>query len=289
VWGGHYRPPLSFLILTQSPAQAARMNSETENSMDSSSPPKSDSCDVVNGLELAGDLTADLALAAVQDRNLSSEVLEQISRNAGAMKSRKVRLALAVHPRAPRRIALRLIRELYTFDLMHFSLLPAAAADLKRVADELLVTRMASITLGERISLARRSSARVAAALLLDRESRVWQTALENPRLAESGIVKALLRPSTAAAFVKAICNHAKWSQRREIRCALLRSEYTPLAHALEFARRLPPAQLRDVLHTSGLPEKIKTYLQKDLQLREDATAAQTELSARRSKSKSRI
>ncbi len=209
-------------------------------------------------------LTADLALAAAEDRNLSSEVIEQISRNPGVMKSRKVRVALAAHPRAPRRIALRLIRELYTFDLMQFSLIPAVAADLKRVADELLVSRLASITLGERIALARRSSAMVAAALLLDREARVWQTALENPRLSEAAIVTALLRPVATPAFVKAVCHHAKWSLRPEIRMALLRNEYTPMGRALEFARRLPPAQLRDILHASRLPEKIKAYLRKD-------------------------
>lgn len=219
-------------------------------------------------LSIAADpaLSADLALAAVKDRNLPSEAIEQISRNAGVMKSRKVRVALAAHPRAPRRIALRLIRELYTFDLMQFSLIPTVAADLKRVADELLVARLASITLGERIALARRSSAMVAAALLLDKESRVWQTTLENPRLSESAIVKALLRPAATPAFVKAVCHHAKWSVRPEIRMALLRNEYTPLARALEFARRLPPAQLRDILHASRLPEKIKSYLRKTLE-----------------------
>jgi len=243
------------------------MNSETQNSIEGSVAPESASGRASTSLEATAD-TADLALALLKDRNLSCEVIEQISRNTAVMKSRKVRLALAAHPRAPRRIALRLIRELYTFDLMQFSLLPAVAADLKRVADELLVARVASITLGERISLARRSSGTVAAALLLDREARVWQTALENPRLAEAGIVKALLRPNTAPTFVKAACHHAKWSMRPEIRMALLRNEYTPLARALEFARRLPPAKLRDVLHASRLPEKIKTYLRKDLQTR---------------------
>jgi hypothetical protein len=193
-------------------------------------------------------------------------VIEQISRNTAVMKSRKVRVALAAHPRAPRRIALRLIRELYTFDLMQFSLIPAVAADLKRVADELLVARLASITLGERIALARRSSAMVAAALLLDKESRVWQTALENPRVTEAAIVKALLRPAATPAFVKAVCHHARWSLRPEVRMALLRNEYTPMARALEFARRMPPAQLRDILHASRLPEKVKAYLRKDLE-----------------------
>ena len=160
--------------------------------------PATASVDLSNASDPA--LTADLALAVVKNRDLSSDVIEQISRNAAVMKSRKVRVALAAHPRAPRRIALRLIRELYTFDLMQFSLIPAVAADLKRVADEQLVARLASITLGERIALARRSSAMVVAALLLDREARVWQTALENPRLSESAIVKALLRPTATPA-----------------------------------------------------------------------------------------
>jgi hypothetical protein len=241
------------------------MNPETENPIDLSITPVSDSSHATANVETAI-LTADLALARMADHNLSSEVLEQISKNTAVMKLRKVRLALAAHPRTPRRIALRLIRELYTFDLMQFSLLPVAAADLKRVADELLVGRLASISLGERISLARRSSGRVAAALLLDRELRVWQTALENPRLTEPSVVKALLSPGALPAFVNALCHHPKWSLRPEIRMALLRNEHTPLARALEFARRLPPAQLRDVLHSSRLPEKIKTYLRKGLE-----------------------
>ncbi|HEX4784097.1 MAG TPA: hypothetical protein VH350_07120 [Candidatus Sulfotelmatobacter sp.] len=242
------------------------MNSESENSGESRIAAEVYG-DGGGGFSAAVELPgADLALAALEDRNLAIEVIEQICGNLAVMKSRKVRLALAAHPRAPRRIVLRLVRELYTFDLMQFSLLPAVAADLKRVAEELLVGRLSSVSLGERVSLARRSSARVAAALLLDREARVWQTALENPRLAESAVVAALLRPGGSPAFVNAVCHHSKWSLRPEIRVALLRNEYTPLTRALEFARRLPPAVLRDVLHSSRLPEKIKNYLRRDLE-----------------------
>jgi hypothetical protein len=213
-------------------------------------------------------LTEDLALALLKRGDLLAHDIEQLAKNATLMKSRKVRLAVASHPRAPRRIALRLIRELYTFDLVHFSQTPTAPADLKRSADELLIARLASISLGERISLARRCSERVAAALLHDKETRVWQTATENPRLTESGVVRALQRPGATPAFVEAICRHAKWSLRPEIRLALLRNAHTPLARALEFARRLPPAVVRDVLHASRLPEKIKAYLKKELKER---------------------
>jgi hypothetical protein len=240
------------------------MNPETENPTESSSPQETapDSA-APNSSDPA--LTADLALALIKDRNLSPEAIEQITRNTAVMKSRKLRVALAGHPRTPRRIALRLIRELYTFDLMQFGLLPAVAADLKRVADELLVARLASITLGERISLARRCSPLVAAALLLDKEPRVWQTALENPRLSEAAVARAVLRPAASPALVNAVCHHAKWSLRPEIRTALLRNEHTPMARALEFARRIPPALLRDILHASRLPEKVKNYLRKEL------------------------
>ena len=216
---------------------------------------------------LATPLNEDAALARLAENDLSPEAIDDISKNAGLMKSRKIRVAMATHPHTPRRIALRLVRELYTFDLMQFALALTAPADLRHVADELLIARLASITLGERISLARRCSENVAGALLLDKEMRVWQAALESPRLTESSIVRALQR-SVTAAFVESVSHHPKWSLRAEVRLALLRNAHTPLARALEFARRLAPAQLRDVLHNSRLPEKIKVYLRKDLESR---------------------
>ena len=170
MWGGHSCPPLLTLSLfsivklrSQSPSRI--MDSQTDSPIDLSIAPESASSHATADREAAV-LTADLALARIADRDLSSEVLEQISKNTAAMKSRKVRLALAAHPRAPRRIALRLIRELYTFDLMQFSLLPVVAADLKRVADELLAGRLASISLGER---SRRLTARPRNARVADR------------------------------------------------------------------------------------------------------------------------
>ena len=50
-----------------------------------------------------------------------------------------------------------------------------------------------------------------------------------------------------------------------EHRVALLRNEKTPLAKALEFARSLPPAVLREILQNSRLPASTKTYLFKEL------------------------
>jgi hypothetical protein len=226
--------------------------------------------DKQSDVEQAADptLTEDLALALLARNILSVEAIEELSKNANLSSARKVRVGVVVHPRTPRRISLKLLRQLHTFDLMRVALLPVLSGDLKRVAAELLVSRLASITLGERISLARRAAETVAAALLLDKEPRVVEAALENPRLTESAIVRVLARPGATTALVQAVCRHGKWSPRHEIRLALLRHPKTPLAHALRFAHAMPPALVRDIVHGSQLSEKVKTCLRKELDLK---------------------
>jgi hypothetical protein len=230
------------------------------------------------------DLTEDLALALLKRADLPAEVLEQLAKNANALKSRKVKIALASHPKTPRHVSVPLARQFYTFDLMKVALSPCVPADVKVAVDDVLIARLKTVTIGERLTLARRASGRVAAALLLDvkimdgktgdskiadaetvaRETRVMQTALENPRLTESLVINSVLRPAASAALVHAVAQHDKWSCRREIRAALLRTEHLSLARALEFSREIPAPLLHEVLSSSRLPTKIKDQLQRE-------------------------
>jgi hypothetical protein len=203
-------------------------------------------------------LTEDLALTLLKHPELPATVIEALSKNGALLKQRKARLGVAVHPRTPRHVSFPLLRQLYTFDLMYVTLTPTVPADVKKAAEEVLVTRLATISLGEKLSLARRASGRIAEQLLLDKEPRIMETALENSRLAEAAIVKVLTRAEGSATLVHAVCHHTKWSQRRDIRIALLRNEKTPVAKALEFAHSFSISMLRDILKTSRLPANIK-------------------------------
>lgn len=219
-------------------------------------------------------LTEDLALTLLKRSELPSEVLVALGKNPSVSKLRKVRIGVVQHPRTPRHVSLPLLRLLYTFDLMSTALAPVVAADLKRAAEGVLLTRLDSISAGEKLTLARRASGRVAGELLFDKEVRVMRAALENARLTEAAIVKALARADAPPALVSAICHHHKWPLSRQVRLALLRNEKTPLAFALDFARSLPAAMLREVLRTSHLPGSTKTYLLKDLEQRTGSAAA---------------
>ena len=212
---------------------------------------------------LPGDatLTEDLALSLLKRPDLPAGALERLGKNGAVLKYRKVKLALVVHSRTPRHTSLPLVRQLYTLDLMQVALRPTVPADLKRVADEALCNRLETISSGEKLTLAHRASGRVAAELLRDGETPVVHAALENPRLTESFIVRALMRPNAPASLVEAVCHHPRWSLRREVRVALLRTEKTPMPRALEFARTMPAAQVREILQNSRLPGNVKAYL----------------------------
>jgi len=221
-------------------------------------------------------LTEDLALALLKRAGLPAEVLEQLARNSNALNSRKVRIALASHPHTPRHVSVPLARQFYALDLVKVALSPSVPADVKVAVDDVLIARLKTVTVGVRLTLARRASGRVAAALLLDgegvdakivdaksaaRETRILRTALENPRLTEALVINSVLHPGASAALVHAVARHAKWSRRREIRAALLRTEHLSLARALEFSREIPTPLLHELLASSQLPDKIKDQL----------------------------
>ena len=202
-------------------------------------------------------LTEDLALVLLKRTDLTPELLDQLSKS-NVIKGRKVKLALVSHLRTPRYVSVTLVRQMFTFDLMQVALTPVVPADVKKAAEEVLLNRLETLTPGEKLSLARRASGRVAAALLLDPEQRICLAALDNSRLTEGHIIKALASAKARAGFVRAVCSHAKWSLRREIRMALLRTEKLPLSCALEYARGLPAAVVREILRSSSLPAHIK-------------------------------
>jgi len=232
-------------------------------------------------------LTEDLALSLLKRADLHPQVLERLAKNASALKSRKLRIALASHPRTPRHVSVPLARQLYTFDLMKVALSPSAPADVKVAVDDILIARLETVTIGERLTLARRASGRVAAALLLDIENgkvvegreakivdskvmtgktpgpqvRVMQAALDNPRLTEALVISSVLRGDASVALVHAVARHARWSPRKEIRATLLRTEHLSLACALAFARTISPLTLGEILRSSRLPEKIKDQI----------------------------
>jgi len=201
----------------------------------------------------------DQAVAFLQRKDLTTDMLSSLARNPEAVKSRKVLLALIAHPCTPRHVSIPLLRRTFVFDLMQVTLTPSIAADIKRAAEDQLLVRLETLSTGEKTTLAKRASGRVAAALLQDEDERVVEPALDNAQLTESFVVQALMKPRAPEVLFELASEHRNWSLRPEVQLALLRSEKTPLSRAQEFASSFSNEVLESVL-----PDSRKAFLRAD-------------------------
>jgi hypothetical protein len=201
-------------------------------------------------------------------KNLPTEILEEVGRRKALLKNYRVKRALAFHPRTPRLVGLHLVRDLYLMDLVQLTLSPGVSAELKRNAEDHLVSRMPQLPLGQKITLARRGPARVAGALLAEGHAQVLAVVLENAYLTEAQILKALSREKLPLAVVPAIAQHSKWSHSYNVRLALVRHPAAPLATVLGFLPELTVNDLRELAAPGIVSENLRKYLLAEVQRR---------------------
>ncbi|MBI2815510.1 MAG: hypothetical protein HYX72_01080 [Acidobacteria bacterium] len=138
------------------------------------------------------------------------------------MSSYRIKLAILKHPHAPRDVALRLLKFVYVFDLLELVFTPGTPAELKRLAEDAIIGQRESLALGQRISLSRRGSCRLAGLLLADREAPVLKAALSNPYLTEQAVAAGLMLEGASAELPLLIQRHPRWSVSRLVKQALV-------------------------------------------------------------------
>ena len=204
----------------------------------------------------------------LERKNLPSEIPEEVARRKPLLKSYRVKRALAFHPRTPRLISLRLLRDLYLMDLVQVAIVPGVSAELKRNAEDQLLARLPQLPLGQKITLARRGPARVAGALLAEGHAQVISIVLDNPYMTEAQILRALSREKLPVAVIPAIVRHHKWSITYNVRLALVRHPSAPLATILSYLPELTVSDLRELAAPGIVPESLRKYLQAEVQRR---------------------
>lgn len=205
-------------------------------------------------------------LTLMLDRlDLPANVISAIAAEGKWSASEAVRMRLARHPRTPKRFALSAVRQLYLFDLVRLTLVPSAPADIRRVAEELIVTRVPHLPVGEKLTLARRGPSRVAGALLAEGHPQAIKLALGNPFLTESQVLKVLAKPGVPERVVAAIAQHSKWSCQYNVRAALIRNPHTPVPCVLAFLPNLTLRDLKDIATLETLAPHLRRYIQQEL------------------------
>lgn len=201
-------------------------------------------------------------------KSLPSEVVEEISKRREWLKTYAVKKGLACHPHTPRLVSLRLLRELYLMDLVRIALLPGVSAELKRNAEDQLLSRLPQLPLGQKITLGRRGPSRVAGLLLAEGHALVVPGTLDNTHLTSAQILKVLAREGVPEPVVQAIAQHRKWSVDYDVRLALVRNPASTLSTVLGFLPELAVSDLSELAAPGIVPERLRKYLEAEVQRR---------------------
>jgi hypothetical protein len=218
-----------------------------------------------------------LLLRLLERNDVPAELLKRVAGRAEWIRSYAVKLRLARHPHTPRLIALAAVRQLFLFDLVKVSLLPSTIAEVRRVAEDLVLNRIGQLPLGQKITLAKQGPARVAAVLLAEGLPSVLGPALENAHLNEAQLTRVLSRSDLSPRVVGAIARHPKWSAYPRVRIALVRHQHTPLARVLAFLPDIALPDLRDLLQLSTVRADLRTYLAHEVARRSSAGRKRSE------------
>ena len=201
-------------------------------------------------------------LRLLERKDLSQEAVRAISEHRETRRNYRLQLAVACHPKAPRLVSLPILKFLYTFDLLRLAQTPAVPNDIKMVAEETILKKLEGMPRGEKITLARRGTGRLAARLVVSADLELIGAALDNPYLTEGHLLKVLALESLPPAVVERVAQHDRWCHRYHLRLALIRNPLTPFARVLAFLPEMAVVDLRDICLDHRMPEAVRKYIQ---------------------------
>jgi hypothetical protein len=154
---------------------------------------------------------------------------------------------VALCPRAPRALVLRLLPSLYWRSLAELAATPRMEGPARVRAEALLLERLPDLRLGERITLARIATPPVLPPLLADADLKVVDACLQNRRLREEDLLVALRSDGVPRTLLEAVAASTRWGACYAVGLALVRQPRTPLALSLSRLSSLVGRDLREI------------------------------------------
>lgn len=210
----------------------------------------------------------DEVLAVLENPYVTPAICQAIAQTQRLTAFYSVRLRLVGHKQTPQAQAVKFVHYLYWSDLVRLSVDVKVPAPVRRAIDNMLVGRVDKLTLGERITSAKRCSQALIKALLFDPDPKVFKALLVNQLLREGDLL--LLASSNRASKeqLQLLADDRKWSYRHTIRKALVMNPSTPRYTAASLLRFLSKRDLR-MIHSNPA---TSVYLRRCIERLEPAT-----------------
>ena len=192
-------------------------------------------------------LTEDEVLSILENPYANARLIGTIAQTARLTSFYSVRLRIVSHRQTPQAHAVKFVHYLYWPDLLRLSVEVTVPATTRRAIDTQLVNRVHKLSLGEKITSARRCSPALIQVLMFDRDPKVFGALLNNSRLREENLVDLVQSGEASPEQLMMIAADRRWVSRYAIRRALVLNVTTPKGTAATQLRFLSRRDLRDI------------------------------------------
>ena len=192
-------------------------------------------------------LSEEETLAILENLNVTPQIIGRIAQAPRLTGFHSVRVRLVGHRQTPQAHAVKLVHYIYWFDLLTLSTDVQVPAPVRRSIETVLLSRVAKLTLGERISSARSCSHALVRSFLYDPHPKVFESLLVNQRLREDDLLALTASGRATSEQLLMIAQDARWSFRYAIRRALVLNPKTPRAAAASHLRYLSRMDLKRI------------------------------------------
>jgi hypothetical protein len=161
--------------------------------------------------------------------------------------------AIVRNPRVPRALGLKLLPSLYWHDLAEVAANPWTQGALRIRAEMLLNERLGEMRLGDKIALGRVATPPVLGALLQEKDPKVLEAAVQNPRLRQEDLLRHIRSETASLALFEVVAGSPRWRDQYGVRLAFVLQPRTPLPLALAQVSALVRSDLLRVAEDPGL------------------------------------
>ena len=199
-------------------------------------------------------------LALMKQRDLPQELFSAIYANKHLIESNPVKFALVVNPQIPPHIAATLLPQLPIFELLKICLLAGITPDQRLSAERVIIQRIPTQPLGNKLTLARRGTSAIVESLLREGIPPLVEACLDNPHLKEGSVHQFITAYTSTAETISMVARSGRWKGRPNIRLAILKNPRTPAIWYTMFLPGMPQSTIRELLSVPRL-----SFAQKEL------------------------
>jgi hypothetical protein len=204
-------------------------------------------------------------VAALRKNRYQPETLTQVASHPTFKRSYRIKLALCLNPKTPHRLVLPFLRELFLFDQLAVIQHPFVSPDIKVVAEHAILEKLKDLPLGNKITLARRASANLLDRLIETDNITILQACLDNPRLRELSILKAIHLRIKKPWMLDLIFQHYRWGSSYDVRLALLQHPDLPASAREKIVTTITRKDLLALLAEQRVDRKILELCEQEL------------------------